>query len=141
MNRAELVDALAERAELSRREASDIVSAIFHPSEGVIAKALKKGDRVSLTGFGVFGVRKRAARTARNPQTGESIKVAAGKVPGFKAGASFKATVSGKAAAKGGAAKGGAAKSGAAKSGAAKGGTAKGGAAKGGAAKAAKGGR
>lgn len=115
MNRAELVDALAERAELSRREANDIVSAIFHPSEGIIAKALKKGDQVSLTGFGAFGVRKRAARTARNPQTGESIKVAASKVPGFKAGASFKATVSGKggaakgaakAAAKGGAAKG-----------------------------------
>ncbi len=113
MNRAELVDALAERAELSRREANDIVAAIFHPSEGIIAKALKKGDTVSLTGFGAFGVRKRAARTARNPQTGESIKVAASKVPGFKAGASFKSTVSGKggaAKAAKGAAKGGAAK-------------------------------
>ena len=110
MNRAELVDALAERAELSRREANDIVSAIFHPSEGIIAKALKKGDMVSLTGFGAFGVRKRAARTARNPQTGESIKVAASKVPGFKAGASFKATVSGKGGAAKAAAKGGAAK-------------------------------
>lgn len=111
MNRAELVDALAERAELSRREANDIVSAIFHPAEGIIAKALKKGDTVSLTGFGAFGVRKRAARTARNPQTGESIKVAASKVPGFKAGASFKGTISGKSPAKGaakGAAKGGA---------------------------------
>ena len=100
MNRAELVEALAERAELSRREANDIVSAIFHPSEGIIAKALKKGDQVSLTGFGAFGVRKRAARPARNPQTGEAIKVAASKVPGFKAGASFKSTVSGKSASK-----------------------------------------
>ena len=97
MNRAELVDALAERTEMTRREAGDVVSALFHPSEGLIAKALKKGDMVALTGFGAFGVRKRNARTARNPQTGEPVKVAAAKVPAFKAGASLKATVSGKA--------------------------------------------
>lgn len=103
MNRAELVDALAERMEVSRREAGDIITALFNPSEGIIAKSLKKGDVVSLTGFGAFGVRKRSARTARNPQTGESIKVAATKVPAFKAGASLKAVVSGKA--KGAAAK------------------------------------
>ena len=101
MNRAELVDALAERAEMSRRQANDIVSFLFHPSEGVIAKSLKKGDTVSLTGFGVFSARKRNARTARNPQTGESIKVAATKVPAFKAGASFKGTISGKTKAAG----------------------------------------
>ncbi len=96
MNRAELVDALAERMEMSRREAGDVVTALFNPTEGVIAKALKKGDVVSLTGFGAFGVRKRSARTARNPQTGEPIKVAATKVPAFKAGASLKAVISGK---------------------------------------------
>lgn len=101
MNRAELVDALAERAELSRREANDIVGAIFHPADGLIAKTLKKGDTVSLTGFGAFGVRKRGARAGRNPQTGESIKIAASKVPAFKAGASLKATMNGKSAAKG----------------------------------------
>ena len=87
-----------------------MVGFIFHPSEGLIARALKKGDPVAITGFGAFGVRKRAARTARNPQTGESIKVAATKAPGFKAGASLKATVSGKGRASGaskGAAKGG----------------------------------
>jgi DNA-binding protein HU-beta len=103
MNRTELIDALADRFEMSRRQAGEVVGAIFHPSEGYIAKSLKKGDTVTLTGFGAFGVRKRGARMGRNPQTGESIKVAASKVPGFKAGASLKATVSGKnkAAAKG----------------------------------------
>ena len=118
MNRAQFIDALAERFELSRRQAGEVVNAIFHPSEGMIAKALKKGEMVSLTGFGAFGVRKRSARTARNPRTGESIKVAATKAPGFKAGASLKATVSGRARG-GSAAKGGATTAG---KGAAKGG-------------------
>lgn len=115
MNRAELIDALAERMEMSRREAGDVVAALFHPTEGVIAKALKKGDVVSLTGFGAFGVRKRSARTARNPQTGEPIKVKATKVPAFKAGASLKATVSGKSKTAKTAATKGAAKKGVAK--------------------------
>jgi DNA-binding protein HU-beta len=106
MNRTEMIDELADRFEMSRRMAGDVVNAIFHPGDGMIARALKKGEQVALTGFGAFGVRKRSARTARNPQTGESIKVAATKVPGFKAGASLKGTVSGKA--KAGAAKGGA---------------------------------
>ena len=119
MNRTEMIDALADRFELSRRQAGEMVNAIFHPSEGMIAKALKKGDGVALTGFGTFSVRARKARTARNPQTGESIKVAATKVPGSKAGASLKGTVSGKSR---GAAKGAAksAAKGAAKKGAAK---------------------
>ena len=104
MNRTEMIDALADRFELSRRQAGEVVSAIFHPGDGLIARALKKGEQVAITGFGAFGVRKRSARTARNPQTGEAIKVAATKAPGFKAGASLTATVSGKA--KGGAAKG-----------------------------------
>ena len=91
-----LVDALAERAELSRREANDIVSAIFHPAEGIIAKALKKGDTVSLTGFGAFGVRKRAARTARNPQTGAPVKIAASTAMKFTASSTLKSTLNGK---------------------------------------------
>jgi DNA-binding protein HU-beta len=99
MNRAELIDELVDRAELSRRAASDIVSHIFNPSEGIIAKAVKKGDKVVITGFGSFSQRKRSARKSRNPQTGESIKVAAKKVPAFKAGAAFKDTVNGKSAA------------------------------------------
>lgn len=119
MNRTELIDALADRFEMSRRQAGEVVNAIFHPSEGYIAKALKKGDTVALTGFGAFSVRKRGARMGRNPQTGESIKVAASKAPGFKAGASLKATVNGKARGAGKSPAKGAAKS-AAKKGAAK---------------------
>ena len=130
MNRTEMIDALGERFGYSRREANEVVNAIFHPSEGMIAKSLRKGEKVSLTGFGTFDVRKRAAGMRRNPQTGESFKSAASKRPAFKAGASLKAIVNGKS---GATAKGGA------KS-AAKG-AAKGGAAKGGAKSAAKGAR
>jgi DNA-binding protein HU-beta len=107
MNRAELVEALMEETEMSRRDAGNVVTVMFNPNDGIIARALKKGDRIAITGFGVFGVRKRAARTARNPQSGEPIKVAAAKVPAFKAGASLKAMVNGKAAAKGGNGRGG----------------------------------
>ena len=81
MNRAELVEALVERTELSKKDANNAIAAMFDASEGIIARAMKKGDRVAITGFGVFGVGKRAARTARNPQTGAAIKVAAAKVP------------------------------------------------------------
>ena len=97
MNRAELIDALADRAQLSRRDATAVITHLFNPTDGIIGRARKKGDKVSLTGFGVFCLRKRAARTGRNPQTGESIKVAASKVPGFNGGVSLRATVSGKA--------------------------------------------
>ena len=122
MNRTEMIDALAEQFELSRRQANEMVNAIFHPSEGLIAKSLRKGDKVSLPGFGTFDVRKRAAGMRRNPQTGESFKSPASKRPAFKAGASLKSLVNGggaktasKSTAKKGAAKKGAAKKGAAK--------------------------
>lgn len=95
MNRTEMIDELADRFEMSRRQAGEVVNFIFHASDGLIARSLKKGEPVAITGFGAFGVRQRSARTARNPQTGESIKVAATKAPGFKAGASLKATVRG----------------------------------------------
>ena len=120
MNRTEMIDALADQFELSRRQANEMVNAIFHPSEGLIAKSLKKGDRVSLPGFGTFDVRKRAAGMRRNPQTGESFKSPASKRPAFKAGASLKSLVNGgaaKSAAKKGAAKKGGAKKAAAKRG------------------------
>jgi len=100
MNRAELVEALVERTELSKKDANNVIGAMFDASEGIIARAMKKGDRIAITGFGVFGVGKRAARTARNPQSGAPIKVAAAKVPKFRAGASLKAVVNGKAVAK-----------------------------------------
>lgn len=89
MNKSELIDAVANAADLSKADAGRAVDATFDS----IAKALKKADKVSLVGFGTFEVRKRAARTGRNPKTGETIKIKASKVPAFKAGKGLKDTV------------------------------------------------
>ena len=70
---------------------------ILAAASGVIAKAMKKGEQVSIVGFGTFGVSKRKARTGRNPQTGEPVKAKASKVPAFRAGATLKGTVRGTA--------------------------------------------
>lgn len=93
MNKAELLEALVKKTDLPARDVKAVVDALFHPGEGVIARSMKKGDKVVIAGFGSFERRARGARTARNPQTGESIKVKARKVPAFKAGASLKSTV------------------------------------------------
>ena len=93
MNKAELLQALTDRTDLPTRDVRAVVDALFHPSAGVLAKAMKKGEKITLTGFGTFDRRDRKARTARNPQTGAALKVKARKVPGFKAGASLKAYV------------------------------------------------
>ena len=82
MNKAELVDAIAGEAKLTKADAGRALDAFI----GATTKALKKGDRVALVGFGSFSVSKRAARTGRNPQTGKAIKIAAKKVVKFKAG-------------------------------------------------------
>ncbi len=95
MNKSELIQQLADEAELPRAQAGRIINFLFDPANGVIAKAMKKGDQVSLTGFGTFLQKQRGARTGRNPQTGESVKVKAKKVPGCRAGATLKLTVSG----------------------------------------------
>lgn len=95
MNKSELIQLVAEEAELSRAKAASIVNMLFDPTEGVIAKAVKKGESVSLTGFGTFEQRKRGARTFRNPQTGAPVKAKAAKVPAFRAGATLKSTVKG----------------------------------------------
>ena len=95
MNKSELIQKIAHDAELSRAKATSIVNMLFHPVDGVIAKTVKKGESVSLTGFGTFEQRKRGARTFRNPQTGAPVKAKAAKVPGFRAGATFKTTVKG----------------------------------------------
>ena len=92
MNKSELVEAVAASTGGSKADAARNVEAVLD----TITTSLKKGDRVALTGFGTFEVRKRSARTARNPQTGETIKVKASKVPAFKAGAGLKGAVSGK---------------------------------------------
>ena len=93
MNKAELLQALTDRTDLPTRDVRAVVDALFHPSAGVLAKAMKKGEKITLTGFGTFDRRDRKARTARNPQTGAALKVKARKVPAFKAGASLKAYV------------------------------------------------
>lgn len=89
MNKSDLVDAVASATDSSKSQAQGAVDAVLDSITG----ALKKGDKVSLTGFGTFEVRDRAARTARNPQTGETIQVKASKAPAFKAGKSLKDAV------------------------------------------------
>lgn len=89
MNKAELIDAVATQAGLQKADATRAVDAVFDS----IASALKAGDAVSLLGFGAFTVKARAARSGRNPRTGETIEIAASKVPGFKAGKALKDAV------------------------------------------------
>ena len=89
MNKAEFIEAVADNAELTKADAGRAVDAMV----AAITKALKKGDTVTLVGFGTFQVRKRAARTGRNPKTGESIKIAASQTPAFKAGKALKDAV------------------------------------------------
>ncbi len=89
MNKAELVDAIAAESKLTKADSSRALEAFVNAT----TKALKKGDRVALVGFGSFSVSKRAARNGRNPQTGKAIKIAAKKVAKFKAGADLAKTV------------------------------------------------
>ena len=86
MNKGDFVSAVADSAELSKADAGRAVEAVIE----VITKALKKGDTVALVGFGTFLARKRAARTGRNPRTGQTIKIKASKNPSFKAGKALK---------------------------------------------------
>jgi len=83
MNKAQLIDAIAKDAKITKADAGKVLNA----TTTSITKALKKGDRVALVGFGSFSIAKRAARNGRNPQTGKAIKIAAKKVAKFKAGA------------------------------------------------------
>ena len=89
MNKTELTDAVAARANLSRSDAGNAVDAVFQSIES----ALADGDSVSLIGFGAFSVSDRAARTGRNPRTGETIQIAAAKVVKFKAGKTLRDAV------------------------------------------------
>ena len=92
MNKKELIDSVANATGESKRTVSDVLDGTI----GEIQKQIKKGERVSLPGFGTFSRRARSARTARNPRTGEEIKIKATKVPAFKPGATFKDIVAGK---------------------------------------------
>jgi len=89
MNKAELIEAIATGAKLTKADAGRALDSTIE----AVGKALKKGDRISLVGFGSFSVTKRAARTGRNPQTGKEIKIAAKKVVKFKAGTDLSASV------------------------------------------------
>ncbi|BDC78555.1 TPA: HU family DNA-binding protein [Pseudomonas aeruginosa] len=89
MNKTELIDAIAEKADLSKADAGKALNATIEAIQG----ALKSGEAVTLVGFGTFDVKNRAARTGRNPQTGKEINIAAAKVPGFKAGKALKDAV------------------------------------------------
>ena len=91
MNKAELIDVLTEKLGSDRRQATAAVENVVD----TIVRAVHKGDSVTITGFGVFEQRKRAARVARNPRTGETVKVKPTSVPAFRPGAQFKAVVSG----------------------------------------------
>ena len=89
MNKSELIEAVAQSADISKAAAARAVDALVQS----IAQALKEGDQVTLVGFGTFAVRERAARSGRNPRTGQTINIAASKVPGFKAGKALKDAV------------------------------------------------
>ena len=91
MNKADLVSSVAGSTGESKRTVSDVLDATIT----TIEKQVKKGEKVTLPGFGTFSRRNRAARTARNPRTGEEIQVKASKVPAFKPGAGFKDVVGG----------------------------------------------
>ncbi|MEX0837142.1 MAG: HU family DNA-binding protein [Gemmatimonadota bacterium] len=90
MNKSELVDELASSTGMTKADASRAIDALFSPDKGVISKQLKRGNRIQITGFGTFEAKKRKARMGRNPRTGEQIKIAATKTPGFRAGKGLK---------------------------------------------------
>ncbi len=96
MNKSELIEATAKAADISKAAAERALSAIID----AVVKAVAKGDTVTLVGFGTFKSAKRAARTGKNPKTGEALKIAATTVPKFSAGTGFKTAVAGKKAAK-----------------------------------------
>ncbi len=89
MNKAELIDSIAASADIPKAAAGRALDAVIESVQG----ALQKGDSVALVGFGTFSVKDRAARTGRNPQTGQPIQIAAAKIPNFKAGKSLKDAV------------------------------------------------
>jgi DNA-binding protein HU-beta len=89
LNKQELVASVAEKADLTKKDAEKAINAVIESIKG----ALNQGDKVSLVGFGTFEVRTRAARSGRNPQTGDTIKIPAGKVPAFRPGKELKESV------------------------------------------------
>jgi DNA-binding protein HU-beta len=93
MNKSELVQRLADTADMSKAEAQRAVDALFNTKDGVLMKALKKGERIQITGFGSFETRERKPRTGRNPRTGKEIKIGATRSPSFRPGKALKDAV------------------------------------------------
>ncbi|MEB4860805.1 MULTISPECIES: HU family DNA-binding protein [Priestia] len=89
MKKAEFIEAVASKSELTKQDAKKAVDALFE----TISTTLAKGEKIQLVGLGTFEVRERSERTGRNPQTGEEMTIPATKVPGFKAGKEFKEAV------------------------------------------------
>lgn len=93
MNKSELVQALSNRTELNRADATRAVDALFNPDDGLIAEALQSGDSVRITGFGTFEPRPRKARTGRNPRTGTEIRIPPTVSASFRPGKALKDSV------------------------------------------------
>jgi len=89
LNKTDLINSVAEKAEVTKKDAEKVINAVF----ASISDALTAGEKVQLVGFGTFEVKERAARVGRNPQTGETINISAAKVPTFKAGKVLKDAV------------------------------------------------
>jgi len=89
LNKTELIERIAEEAGVAEEEARNY----FKAFEGVVAKSLRAGEEIQITGFGKFYVREQKAREGRNPQTGKKMQIAASKVPAFSAGSAFKGSV------------------------------------------------
>ena len=94
MNKSDMIEALSDKLHISKKEAGAVVEAIFGQNGGIIAATLNSGENVSLSGFGVFEVKKRLARTARNPKTGQSVIVPERLVPIFRPAKALKDNLS-----------------------------------------------
>ena len=90
MNKSELVDALATSTSMTKADAARAVDALFSPSGGIISVALRRKERVQITGFGTFESKHRKARQGRNPRTGQTIQISATNTPAFRAGKGLK---------------------------------------------------
>lgn len=95
MNKSELIQQLSDRADLSRSEAQKAVDALFSVEDGIISEALKRGDKIQITGFGSFETKQREARKGRNPRTGKEIDIAASNSAAFRPGKGLKDAISG----------------------------------------------
>ena len=93
MNKSDMVQALADRTGISKADATRAVEAVFDPDNGLIAEALRGGDRVQITGFGTFEAKERKARTGRNPRTGTEIKIGPTVSASFRPGKALKDAV------------------------------------------------